>query len=246
MAAASGFELLAAIDLYGGNVVRLEQGDFERETAYGADPIKVARWLVDQGAQWLHVVDLDGARTGRPVQSSTIARIAAAVGHDVRVEVAGGLRTMDAVEAAILAGAVRVVLGTGAVREPAFARQVIERFGHERLAVALDIRDGRPVVDGWTDAAGGSSAVDALRVLGSMGVTTFEVTAVERDGMLQGPDLDLLRQLVQVDRGRVVASGGIRTLDDLRAVRDLGCVGAIVGRALYEGRLELANVDGTI
>lgn len=246
MAAASGFELLAAIDLYGGNVVRLEQGDFERETAYGADPIKVARWLVDQGAQWLHVVDLDGARTGRPVQSSTIARIAAAVGHDVRVEVAGGLRTMDAVEAAILAGAVRVVLGTGAVREPAFARQVIERFGHERLAVALDIRDGRPVVDGWTDAAGGSSAVDALRVLGSMGVTTFEVTAVERDGLLQGPDLDLLRQLVQVDRGRVVASGGIRTLDDLRAVRDLGCVGAIVGRALYEGRLELANVDGTI
>lgn len=246
MAAASGFELLAAIDLYGGNVVRLEQGDFERETAYGADPIKVARWLVDQGAQWLHVVDLDGARTGRPVQSSTIARIAAAVGHDVRVEVAGGLRTMDAVEAAILAGAVRVVLGTGAVREPAFARQVIERFGHERLAVALDIRDGRPVVDGWTDAAGGSSAVDALRVLGSMGVTTFEVTAVERDGLLQGPDLDLLRQLVQVDRGRVVASGGIRTLDDLRAVRDLGCVGAIVGRALYEGRLELANGDGTI
>lgn len=246
MGAASGFELLAAIDLRAGNVVRLKQGDFERETAYGADPIEVARWLADQGAQWLHVVDLDGARTGRPVHSSTIARIAAAVGRDVRVEVAGGLRTMDAVEAAFVTGAVRVVLGTAAVREPAFARQVIERFGHEGLAVALDIRDGRPVVDGWTDAAGDSSAVDALRVLGSVGVTTFEVTAVERDGMLQGPDLDLLRQLVDLDRGRVIASGGIRTLDDIRAVRHLGCVGAIVGRALYEGRLELANVDGAI
>jgi phosphoribosylformimino-5-aminoimidazole carboxamide ribotide isomerase len=246
MAAASGFELLAAIDLHRGNVVRLKQGDFARETAYGADPIKVACWLTDRGAQWLHVVDLDGARTGRPVHASTIARIAAAVGRDVRVEVAGGLRTMDAVEAAFLAGAVRVVLGTAAIREPAFAGQVIERFGHERLAVALDIRDDRPVVDGWADAAGDSSAMDALRVLGSVGVTTFEVTAVERDGMLQGPDLDLLRQLVDLDRGRVVASGGIRTLDDVRAVRDLGCVGAIVGRALYEGRFELADVDGTV
>ena len=246
MAAASGFEVLAAIDLYGGKVVRLKQGDFERQTAYGSDPIEVARWLADLGAQWLHVVDLDGARTGRPVHSSTIARMAAAVGNDVHVEVAGGLRTMGTVEAAFSTGAVRVVLGTAALRDPAFARQVIERFGRERVAVALDIRDGRPVVDGWADAASDTSAVEALRVLGAVGVTTFEVTAVERDGMLQGPDLDLLRQLVDVDRGRVVASGGIRTLDDVRAVRDLGCVGAIVGRALYEGWFELADVDGTI
>ena len=245
MAAARGFELLAAIDLHGGNVVRLKQGNFEYATAYGADPLKVAQRLADQGAQWLHVVDLDGARTGRPVHASTIARIVAAVGG-VRVEVAGGLRTMDAVEAAFLAGAIRVVLGTAALREPAFARQVIERFGPERVAVALDIRDGRPVVDGWADAAGDSSATEALRVLGAVGVTTFEVTAVERDGMLQGPDLDLLRQLVDLDRGRVIASGGIRSLDDVRAVRDLGCVGAIVGRALYEGRFELADVADSI
>ena len=246
MPAASGFEVLAAIDLYGGNVVRLEQGDFQREPGYGADPVKVARWLAEQGAQWLHVVDLDGARTGRPVHSSTIATVAAAVGRDVRVEVAGGLRTMEAVEAAFLAGAGRVVLGTAALRKPAFARQVIERFGHERVAVALDIRDGRPVVEGWSDAAGDSSAAEGLRVLASAGVTTFEVTAVERDGMLQGPDLGLLRQLVDLDRGRVIASGGIRTLDDIRAVRDLGCVGVIVGRALYEGRFALADVEGII
>ena len=246
MAAASGFEVLAAIDLHGGKVVRLKQGDFAQETSYGSDPIEIAGWLADQGADWLHVVDLDGARTGRPAHSSTIAGIAAAVGRDVRLEVAGGLRTMDAVEAAFSAGAVRVVLGTAALREPGFARQVVERFGHERVAVALDIRDGRPVVDGWADAAGDSSAVEALRVLASVGVSTFEVTAVERDGMLQGPNLDLLGQLVGLDRGRVIASGGIRSLDDIRAVRDLGCVGAIVGRALYECRVELANVDGTL
>src|SRR5919109_2253341 len=236
---ANQFELFAAIDLRDGRVVRLRQGAFDQETRYGTDPVDIARGLVDQDADWLHIVDLDGARLGRPVQSATIAAISAAVDRSRRVEVAGGLRAMAAVDGAIDAGAARVVLGTAAVRDPDFAGRVVRRFGDDRVAVALDIRDGTPVVDGWVDASVGRSAVDAFESLAARGVTTFEVTAVERDGMLEGPDLDLLGRLVGLGRGRVVASGGITTLGDLRAVRDLGCAGAIVGRAIYEGVLDL-------
>ncbi|HET8785288.1 MAG TPA: HisA/HisF-related TIM barrel protein, partial [Candidatus Limnocylindrales bacterium] len=157
-----------------------------------------------------------------------------------------GLRTMTAVERVVGAGATRVVLGTAAIRDPDFAGQVVERFGEGRVAVALDTRGGTPVVDGWVEAVGTGSAADALRTLAATGVTTFEVTAVERDGMLVGPDLDLLRRLVRIGHVRVIASGGITTLDDLRAVRDLGCTGAIVGRALYEGRLDLAVAVDTL
>jgi phosphoribosylformimino-5-aminoimidazole carboxamide ribotide isomerase len=241
MVTASAFELLAAIDLRGGQVVRLRQGDFDQETTYGTDPVAVARALVDKGAPWLHIVDLDGAREGRRVQASIIDAVIAAIGADAQIEVAGGLRTVEAIEAAIHAGATRVVLGTAALRDPGLATQVISRFGADRVAVALDISGDRPVVDGWIDPAGISPAADALRGLADAGVTSFEVTAVERDGMLVGPDLDLLRRLVGLDHGRVIASGGITTLEDLRAVRDLGCAGAIVGRAIYEGALDLGE-----
>jgi phosphoribosylformimino-5-aminoimidazole carboxamide ribotide isomerase len=239
MVTASAFELLPAIDLRRGQVVRLRQGDFDEATTYGTDPVAVARALIDQGAEWLHVVDLDGARAGWPVQASIVHAVIAASGADARVEVAGGLRTGAAVEDAIQTGAARVVLGTAALREPDLASQATARYGADRVAVALDVRDDRPLVDGWLAGAGDGSAVDALLRLAELGVTTFEVTAVERDGMLGGPDLDLLRRLVGLARGRIIASGGIATLEDLRAVRDLGCAGAIVGRAIYEGGLDL-------
>ena len=239
MVVASAFELLAAIDLRGGQVVRLRQGDFGQETTYATDPVAVARTLADKGAPWIHVVDLDGAREGRPVQASIIEAVIVAVGANARVEVAGGLRTIEAIEAAILAGAARVVLGTAALRHPGLAGQAVRRFGADRVAVALDIRGDRPVVDGWIDPADRGSAADALHALADTGVRTFEVTAVERDGMLAGPDLDLLRRLVGVDGSRIIASGGITTLEDLRAVRDLGCGGAIFGRAIYEGLLDV-------
>lgn len=236
----STFDLLPAIDLRDERVVRLRQGDFARETAYAEDPVAVAESFASAGARWLHVVDLDGAREGRPRQLDAVHSIVAAVGERVRCEVAGGLRSEAAVRAALGVGAARVVVGTAALRDPAFAGRLIERFGCERVVVALDVRDGRAVGEGWRSGAPGVRVDDALAALAAVGVTTFEVTAIERDGLLEGPDTELLGRLVALGRGAIVASGGIGSLDDLRAVRAIGCSGAIVGRALYEGHLDLA------
>lgn len=235
------FELLPAIDLRGGRVVRLREGDFARETVYGDDPVSVARSFADAGARWLHVVDLDGAREGRPVQAAIVARIVAAVGDRLACEVAGGLRDEEAVASALASGAARAVVGTAALREPLFAARIVGRHGPGRIVVALDVRDGLALGEGWRAGAPGVEAADALVALADAGVELFAATAIERDGLLGGPDLDLLGRLVAAGRGRIIASGGVATLADLRAVRDLGCVGAIVGRAIYEGELDLTE-----
>lgn len=240
----SGFDILPAIDLRGGRVVRLQQGDFERETAFSDDPIAVARGFVEAGARWLHVVDLDGARTGESVHAGVIREIVATVSDRAYVEVAGGLRTEESVAAVLAAGAARVVVGTAALRDPDFAGRLVATHGQERIAVALDIRDGLALGEGWRQGASGSRADDALASLADQGVTTFEATAIDRDGLLGGPDLRLLGQLVGLDRGAVIASGGVASLDDVAAVRELGCAGAIVGRALYEGRFDIASAIG--
>jgi phosphoribosylformimino-5-aminoimidazole carboxamide ribotide isomerase len=190
------------------------------------------------------VVDLDGARTGEPAHDAVIRDLVDAVGGDVAVEVAGGLRSEESVAAVLAAGAVRVVVGTAALRDPAFAGRLLATHGAERVAVALDIRDGLALGEGWRDGAPGVRAEDALAALADQGVTTFEATAIDRDGLLGGPDLELLRRLVALDRAAVIASGGIASLDDIRAVRQLGCSGAIVGRALYEGRFDIASAIG--
>lgn len=235
----STFDLLPAIDLRGGRVVRLRQGDFGRETAYADDPVAVAESFASAGAGWLHVVDLDGAREGRPRPLDAVRGIVAAVGERVRCEVAGGLRSGAAVRAALEVGAARVVVGTAALRDPGFASRLVKRFGSDRVVVALDVRHGQALGEGWRPGAPAMPVEDALASLAAVGVTTFEVTAIERDGLLGGPDIDLLARLVAADRGDIIASGGIGSLDDLRAVRAIGCSGAIVGRALYEGRLDL-------
>jgi phosphoribosylformimino-5-aminoimidazole carboxamide ribotide isomerase len=237
----SAFVLLPAIDLRGGRVVRLEQGDFGRETAFSDDPAAVAHSFVEAGARWLHVVDLDGARTGEPVHTDVIREIVAVVGGRAAVEVAGGLRTDDAVAAVLGAGAARAVVGTAALRDPAVAGRLIAAHGPDRIAVALDVRGGLALGEGWRAGADGVRPDDALVSLADEGVTTFEVTAVDRDGLLGGPDLELLGRLVAIGRGAVIASGGIASLDDIRAVRALGCAGTIVGRALYEGRFDIAS-----
>lgn len=237
----SGFDILAAIDLRGGRVVRLQQGDFERETVFSDDPIAVARAFAEQGARWLHVVDLDGARTGQPAQGDVIRRLVEAAGDRVAAEVAGGLRTAASVEAALAAGATRVVVGTAALRDPAFAGRLVAKHGASAIAVALDVRGGLAMGEGWSPETHGTDLESALVALADEGVTTFEVTAIDRDGLMAGPDLELLGRLVQLDRGAIIASGGIATLDDLRAVRALGCVGAIVGRALYDGTIDLPS-----
>ena len=240
----SGFDILPAIDLRGGRVVRLQQGDFERETAFSDDPVAVARSFAEAGARWLHVVDLDGARTGEPAHASVIRDLVHVVGGDVAVEVAGGLRSEETAATVLALGASRVVVGTAAMRDPAFAGRLVATHGAERVAVALDIRDGLALGEGWREGAPGVRAEDALAALADQGVTTFEATAIDRDGLLGGPDLELLRRLVGLDRAAVIASGGIASLDDIRAVRELGCSGAIVGRALYEGRFDIASAIG--
>jgi phosphoribosylformimino-5-aminoimidazole carboxamide ribotide isomerase len=236
---APSFQLLPAIDLRAGRVVRLRQGDFGRETVYGDDPVAVATGFVDAGATWLHVVDLDGARDPGSRQLDVIAAIVRGVGERARVEVAGGLRDDATVDVALRAGAARAVLGTAVLAEPELAARLVEAHGADRIAVALDVRDGLAVGHGWRSGAPGVPVDSALGRLAGAGVTAFEVTAVDRDGTLEGPDLVLLRRLIAMGRGDIIASAGISSLDDLHDVRDMGCVGAIVGRALYEGRLDL-------
>jgi len=237
MSVATGFDVLAAIDLRGGRVVRLRQGDFARESAFSDDPVAVAVGFVEAGARWLHVVDLDGARSGAPVHVEVMTAIVAAVRGHAAVEVGGGLRDDGSVAAVLATGAARSVVGTSAIREHGFAGRLVERHGPAAIAVAIDVRDGLAVGHGWAVDAAGAEASAAIERLSDEGVATFEVTSIERDGLLGGPDLPLYERLVGLGRGRIIASGGITALGDLRAIRDIGCGGAIVGRALYEGRL---------
>jgi phosphoribosylformimino-5-aminoimidazole carboxamide ribotide isomerase len=241
MVMATTFDILPAIDLRGGRVVRLEEGDFERETAFSVDPASVSDGFADDGATWIHVVDLDAARTGVAAHALVIGEIIATVGGRSGVEVAGGLRTGQAVAAALEAGATRAVIGTAAIREPAFAGRMVATHGATRIAVAIDVREDRAVGDGWSAADLGVDAEETIRRLADAGVETYEVTAIERDGLLTGPNLALYERLVGLDLGSIIASGGISSVDHIAAVRAVGCRGAIVGRALYEGRLSLRD-----
>ncbi len=236
------FEVLPAIDLEGGRVVRLVQGDFDRETVYEDDPVGTARAFADSGATWLHVVDLDGARLGEPRQLQLVAEIVAEVHGRVHVEVGGGLRTADAVAGALGTGASRVAVGTAALRDPGFALGLVARYGPARIVGSLDIRDGIALGEGWRRGATGVPATDALERLSASGIDTFAVTAIDRDGLMGGPDVPLLRSLVRLGRGRIIASGGISSLEDVLAVQAAGCGGAIIGRALYEGRVTIREI----
>jgi phosphoribosylformimino-5-aminoimidazole carboxamide ribotide isomerase len=235
------FDLLPAIDIRAGRVVRLLRGDFGATTTYGSDPVATAAAFVAAGARWLHVVDLDGARDPRARQVDLVRAVAEGVGESARVEVAGGLRDEASAGVLVAAGAARVVVGTAALADAAFARRLVDRHGSDRVAVALDIRDGLAVGHGWVRDSPGIPLEEAVGALANAGIAIFEVTAIDRDGTLAGPDLGLLRRAVGLGQGAIIASAGISTSDDLRAVRDLGCAGAIVGRALYEGRLTIRD-----
>jgi phosphoribosylformimino-5-aminoimidazole carboxamide ribotide isomerase len=233
-----GMELIPAIDLLGGRVVRLRQGDYAQATDYADDPIGVARRWVAEGAGRLHIVDLDGAREGRRVQASLVEAVVRAAG--VPCQVAGGFRDAASVAAALDAGADRVVLGSALIEEPGLAADLLARYGSERLVAAIDVRDGQAVGDGWV---GGSKRVDAgalARGLAETGMSWFAVTSIVRDGLLAGPDLGLLRRIRDdVPHARIICSGGVTTLTDVRALAEHGFAAAILGRALYEGRLSL-------
>ena len=231
-------ELIPAVDLRGGRVVRLRQGDFERQTIYGDDPAAVVDRWTGEGAERLHLVDLDGARAGRPIQSDLVAALVARAG--VPCQVAGGLRQDESVAAALAAGADRVVLGTRLITDPAWGRSLVLRHGPERIVAALDVRDGELLGDAWQPGAPRRDLVETVGALVEAGLGLFAVTAVARDGLLEGPDLELLARLAAVvGSGAIIASGGISSLEDLQDLADAGYGAAILGRALYDGRISL-------
>ncbi len=229
-------ELLPAIDVRGGRFVRLHQGDYDAETVYGDDPVSVARRFADAGAPWIHMVDLDAARTGEAVNRALVAAVAGAVG--VRVQTGGGVRDEAAIAGLLGAGVSRVVLGTAAMDDPAMVARAASRHPGA-VAVGLDARDGEVAVRGWISGSG-VSVLDAARRFDGVGVAALIVTDISRDGTLAGPDLDGLAAVLAATSVDVVASGGVGTLDDLRALASLDVggrrlAGTIVGKALYEG-----------
>jgi phosphoribosylformimino-5-aminoimidazole carboxamide ribotide isomerase len=223
--------IIPAVDLQHGRCVRLLRGEFDRETVYGDDPVAMARRWRDAGAELLHVVDLDGAREGRPLQIDVVESIAAVI----PVQAGGGLRSVQDLDRVFAAGARRAVLGTGAL-DPDLIATVVPLYG-DRLIVALDTRDGYVAVRGWTERSRWTM-LDLARALLAAGVQRFLHTDVERDGTLTSPNFKSLADLIELG-ARVIASGGVSSVDDLRRLKEAGAEAAIVGRALYEGTVDL-------
>jgi phosphoribosylformimino-5-aminoimidazole carboxamide ribotide isomerase len=237
--------LFPAIDIRDGKAVRLIQGDYEQETRYDDDPVVAARRWVDGGATWLHVVDLDGARTGEPVNLEHVRRIVAAV--NVPVQLGGGLRDSKQVEEAFSSGVERAVLGTVAVRDPEMAEAIAGVHG-DRVVASVDARSWKVAAEGWTEESE-LGATEVIAGLTRRGIRRFVYTPVEVDGLMEGPDLDSLRKVALATEGDLIYSGGIGSLDDLGAVAALGLEnveGVIVGRALYEQRFTVAEARAAL
>lgn len=231
-------DILPAIDLRHGKVVRLSQGDASRETVYADDAAAQAQAFLAAGATWLHVVDLDRA-FGTGENTAAVGAIASAAAGRARVQLGGGLRSLDAIAAALHVGVARVVLGTAAITDPTLVEAALGTHGPDRVAVGLDARDGSVALRGWTEASNVKVGDAAARVLGQ-GIRTIIYTDIARDGMLSGPDLPGCMSLIQLG-AQVIASGGFASLHDVAAARAAGCRGAILGRALYDQRIDLRS-----
>jgi phosphoribosylformimino-5-aminoimidazole carboxamide ribotide isomerase len=232
--------LYPAIDIRGGQAVRLLQGDYERETAYDADPVDAAVRWASEGAEFLHVVDLDGAKEGSPENLDAIRRIAAAV--ECPIQAGGGLRNEEAVRAILEAGAERAVIGTAALRDQDFLDAMLAAHG-DRIVVSVDARDGRVALEGWTEASK-EGAIEAVAALGKRGVARFLCTAIEVDGTMEGLAIDQLNAIAGATESHVIASGGIGELSHLKSLASsvpANVEGVIVGRALYERKFTVAE-----
>jgi phosphoribosylformimino-5-aminoimidazole carboxamide ribotide isomerase len=232
--------IFPAIDLMGGQVVRLEQGKAEAKTVYGHDPVAVARQWKEQGAEWLHVVDLDGAFEGKPQNLDWVEKIAAAVG--IPIELGGGMRDEATMEEAFRRGVARVVIGTKACDSLDFVRKVSDRFGGEKIAVGIDAKNGRVATKGWTEA----SEWDAITLAEGVSVSgagTIIYTDIATDGMFTGPNFPALKDLMEATDLQVIASGGVATVEHIKKLREIeGLYGAIVGKALYDKKITLAEI----
>ncbi|MEX2599500.1 MAG: 1-(5-phosphoribosyl)-5-[(5-phosphoribosylamino)methylideneamino]imidazole-4-carboxamide isomerase [Dehalococcoidia bacterium] len=232
-------EIIPAIDLRGGQVVRLHQGDYNRQTTFSDDPLGTAQQFAQAGAPRIHIVDLDGALEGFPAHLEVCRQIAAAV--PTPIELGGGMRTLEAISASLDAGVGRVVLGTAAVEQPELVEQAVALHGPERVVVGLDARDGMVAVSGWT-AATQVSAASLMEQMAAMGVRLFVYTDISRDGTLTSPNFEAVQEMHAHAQGlgcRLIASGGIGSLSHLQQLAEMGVDGAIVGSAIYRGSLDL-------
>ena len=229
-------EVIPAIDLRGGRCVRLYQGDYAQETVYSDDPLGVALRWQDMGAARLHVVDLDGAAQGEPANLGVIESIAGSL--KIPLQMGGGIRDMDAVERALGIGVERVVLGTSAVADPGLVELACRRFGPDALIVGVDARDGLVATRGWRESSG-VTAIDLVHRMAALGVRRFVYTDISRDGAMTEPNFQSIEELLNETDAAVIASGGVSRVEHLRRLALLGVEGAIVGKALYEGAIDL-------
>ena len=231
-------QIFPAIDLSEGHVVRLYQGDYGKQTVYGADPCAADSAFADQGAQYLHVVDLDGAKDGTLSNFDSIAALARQGG--LYIEVGGGIRTEERIRRYLDLGVDRCILGTVAVKDFDFTARMAQKYG-EQIAVGVDARDGYVAVSGWLETSG-EKGVDFCRRLRGAGVQTVIYTDISRDGAEQGTNLAVYRELAQIEGLNITASGGVSSIAELKELRDMGIPAAILGKALYTGRLDLREV----
>ena len=239
--------ILPAIDILGGRAVRLFQGDYDRVTVYNEDVVAQASQWVEQGAKWLHVVDLDGAREGKPINLESITRLAAQF-PQLNIEVGGGIRCLETARQLFDAGVSRIILGTALVRDSALVRDMVDQFGSDRLVAGIDAREGIVAVEGWRD----SSKVEApalTRTLGVLGLRHLVFTDIARDGTQMGIQAGVYKEVALTAGFPVIVSGGVSTLEDIAAVRKAGArvvEGVIIGRALYENRFTLVQAIETL
>jgi phosphoribosylformimino-5-aminoimidazole carboxamide ribotide isomerase len=231
-------QIYPAIDLRGGQCVRLRQGDYDQETVFGADPAAMARRWVDEGATFLHLVDLDGAKEGRPVNEASVRAIVGAAG--VPCQLGGGLRTRDHITSALGWGVTRVVIGTKALQSPAWLTEMAQEFP-ERIVLGIDAKAGRVATQGWLEVSD-VGAVELARRFEQLPLAALVYTDISRDGMLEGVNAPAMAEMVAAVKLPVIASGGVTTLDDIRRLAAIPAAGCIVGRALYEGRLTLKDI----
>lgn len=241
----SSFTLYPAIDMRGGKCVRLLQGDYNQETVYGDSPFDMAKQFADQGAEWIHMVDLDGAKDGKKVNHEHVIRVAKEL--PAKVQIGGGIRSMDDVSFYLDNGVDRVILGSAAVSNPEFVREALNRYGGSRVAIGLDARDGFVATEGWLETSH-IMAVDLAKRLVEEGAETFIFTDISKDGMLQGPNVEAIGELARITGKEVIASGGVSSIDDLVSLKkdDRNIAGAIIGKALYTGRFTLSDALGSV